>query len=195
MWGTGDDNKKKLASSRKRNHRYVANIFVISDPKNPETEGKVFLFTFGTKIFQMLKSCVNPEFEDQPKFNPFNMWKGANFRMKMKPIKKQRSYDLSTFDKCGPLADDATIEKIYSQLYSLDEFLDPTTFKSYDELIKKFNDITDSSATMNHSTNDEFNEFETKDSVGGETTSTDKYKSFLSKLKEPSDEEGDGLPF
>lgn len=135
----------------------------------------------------MLKSCVKPEFEDQPKFNPFNMWKGANFRMKMKPIKKQRSYDLSTFDKCGPLADDSTIEKIYSQLYPLDEFLDPSTYKTNDELLKKFNDIVNISPV----TSMEENTFETPShgSPFNENDTSSKYKSFLSKLKESSDKE------
>lgn len=187
LWNTGNETKKSLASSRKRNLRYVSNIYVISDPKNPESEGKVFLFTYGTKIYQMIKSCIKPEFADQKRFNPFHPWTGANFRMKIKPIKKQRSYDLSTFDQCGPLADDETLEKILNQVYSLDEFLDPTTYKPFEELQKRFNDV------VNSTVEDPVIEKEEETVVN--TKTEDKYSKFLEKFKDPKTVDDDDEVF
>ena len=42
---------KKLARKQKRKLTYIANIYVVKDPANPENEGKVFLYKFGKKIF------------------------------------------------------------------------------------------------------------------------------------------------
>ena len=190
LWNTGIESKKALASSRKRNYRYVANIFVVSDPKNPEKEGKVFLFAFGPKIFQMLKSCVEPEFEDQPRFNPFNLWSGANFRMKIKPVKKQRSYDASTFDVCSPFGNDEQIAKVCEQLYSLDEFLDPSTYLTDEEMTKKYNDVMFVSAEPR-----ETEGFDEVDQNVSTSNTAKKYDSFLSKFKEPALEDDDDIPF
>jgi len=188
LWNSGVESKKALASSRKRNYRYVSNIYVISDPKNPETEGKVYLFAYGSKIFQMLKSCVEPEFEDQPRFNPFNLWNGANFRMKIKPVKKQRSYDASSFDTSSPLGDDEFIAKICDKLYALDEFLDPSTYLTYEEMTKRYNDVM--AGPIETRTEEGFDEVETPSTP--ENTSK-KYDKFLSKFKEPTDDED--IPF
>ena len=43
LWNSGVESDKDIARSRKRQTRYVSNIMVISDPANPENEGKVFL--------------------------------------------------------------------------------------------------------------------------------------------------------
>lgn len=196
LWNTGDEAKKKLASSRKRNLRYVSNVYIISDPKNPEAEGKVFLYTYGTKIFQMLKSCTKPEFEDQLKFNPFNLWTGANFRMKIKPVKKQRSYDSSSFDKCGALADDETLSKICEHLYPLDEFLDPVNYQTNDFLQKKFNDVVNVQQTENDD-NDDSDEEKTFSKPVAD--SDNKYQQFLNKFKDAtpdgSESDDDDVPF
>ena len=49
LWNTGVDSDKEIARKRKRKLSYYSNIFVVSDPKHPENEGKVFLFKFGKK--------------------------------------------------------------------------------------------------------------------------------------------------
>ena len=96
LWQSGiEANRDIVSKHRKRQTKFVANIYVIQDPKNPEAEGKVFLFTFGPKILEKIKSCSQKEFPDSVPFNPFDFWKGANFRLKIKDVKGQRNYDSS----------------------------------------------------------------------------------------------------
>ena len=43
LWNTGIEANKEIARKQKRRLHYVSNIYVVSDPKNPDNEGKVFL--------------------------------------------------------------------------------------------------------------------------------------------------------
>ena len=71
----------------------------------------------------------------------FDYWKVQTFRLKVKNIKVRKdiypSYDDSSFDSPSVLSDDdKEIERIYKSCYSLREIIDPSNFKSYDELKK-----------------------------------------------------------
>ena len=59
LWNTGIEADKEIARKRKRKLQYYSNIFVVSDPKHPENEGKVFLFKFGKKIFDKITEAMN----------------------------------------------------------------------------------------------------------------------------------------
>ena len=71
----------------------MLNIYVVSDPSNPENEGKVFLYGYGAKIFEKIMDSMQPKFQDESPVNPFDMWKGANFKMKIANVAGYRNYD------------------------------------------------------------------------------------------------------
>lgn len=138
LWNSGNEKDKEIARKQKRRLHYISNIYVVKDPANPENEGKVFLYKYGKKIFDMLNSAMHPEFEDEDAVNPFDLWEGANFRLRMRNVEGYRNYDKSTFDETSALLDDdEDLEKIWLSEYSLQEFLDPKNFKSYEELSAK----------------------------------------------------------
>lgn len=145
LWNSGIESDKDVARARKRGTQFIANIYVISDKANPENEGKVFLYKFGKKIFDKISQALNPEFEDEESCNPFNMWEGANFRLKIRNVEKQRNYDKSEFEGKSALSnDDDELERIWNSEYSLKEFTDPASFKSYDVLKKEFISVLNS---------------------------------------------------
>jgi hypothetical protein len=115
---------------------------VVSDPANPRNEGKVFLFKYGKKIFDKLNEAMNPQFADEKALNPFDMWDGANFKIKIRNVDGYRNYDKSEFGIREPLNnDDDTLEQIWKTEYSLKDFLDPKNFKDYDTLKQKLNAV------------------------------------------------------
>lgn len=145
LWNsTSDDNspQRKQAREQKRRLTYIANVMIITDPKNPENEGQIRLFKFGKKIFDKITLAMNPQYQDEKPMNPFDLWNGANFKIKIRQVEGYRNYDLSSFDNPSALSsDDAELEKIWKSEYSLKEFTDPKNFKSYDELKAKLNAV------------------------------------------------------
>ena len=149
LWNTGVDSDKDIA--RKRKLSYYANILVVSDPKHPENEGKVFIFKFGKKIFDKITEAMQPEFDDETPINPFDFWKGANFKLKIRKVDGFWNYDKSEFEAVSQIKDsDDEIKTIWGKQYPLKPFLDPSNFKTYDELKEKLNRVitgTGNSAT------------------------------------------------
>jgi hypothetical protein len=130
LWNNGTDSGKDQARKQKRKLTYVANIYVVKDPANPENEGRVFLYKFGKKIFDKIT--------DEEAIDPFDFWQGANFKLKAKNVAGYRNYDSSEFARQDSLLeDDEAMEAIWKKEYSLEEFVAPDQFKSYDELKKR----------------------------------------------------------
>lgn len=86
---------------------------------------------------------MNPSFADEKPINPFDFWAGANFKLKIRQVEGYRNYDKSEFDSQSALldGDDEKLEAVYKQLHSLQEFLAPSNFKSYDELKRKLDSV------------------------------------------------------
>ena len=135
LWNSGVETDKEIARKQKRKLSYYSNIYVVSDSKNPHNEGKVFLFRYGKKIFDKLMAAMQPEFEDESPINPFDFWKGANFKLKIRKVDGYWNYDKSEFEATSAiLDDDSAIERIWKEQYSLADFTAPSNFKSYEEL-------------------------------------------------------------
>jgi hypothetical protein len=138
LWNRGDDAGKDQARKQKRRLGYITNVYVVKDPGNPKNEGKVFLHKFGAKIFEMLIRQMHPEFDDETPVNPFDLWEGTTFRMKIRDVAGWRNYDSSTFMQPSPLLkDDDELERVWKSQHSLTQFVTPDNFKSYDELKTK----------------------------------------------------------
>jgi len=136
LWNTGLEEDKQLVRQRKRRLHYVSNIYVISDPANPENEGKVFLYQYGKKIFDKIMDMMKPEFQDEEPVNPFHPYEGADFKLKIRNVEGYRNYDKSEFAVPGPLlgGDEDELGKVEKAIHPLYEFIDPKQYKSYEEL-------------------------------------------------------------
>ena len=135
LWNSGIEANKEIARKQKRRLTYFSNIFVVEDKANPQNEGKVHLFRYGKKIFDKISSLSNPEFEDETPTDVFNFWEGANFKLKIRKVEGFTNYDKAEFAKPTPLSEnDEDMERIWKQQYSLQDFLKPDNFKSYEEL-------------------------------------------------------------
>lgn len=144
LWNsTTDENspQRKQAKKQKRKLSYTCNILVVSDPKHPENEGKVFLFKFGKKIFDKIMDKARPTFEDEKPVNVFDFWEGANFKLRMRKKDGYTNYDESAFMEPSAIGDDDFIVGVAQSQYKLSEFLDRKNFKTYDELKKKLNEV------------------------------------------------------
>ena len=142
LWNRGDEAGKEQARKQKRRLTYISNIYVVDDPSNPDNNGKVFLYRYGKKIFDKIKEAMNPEFEDETAVNPFDLWEGAPLKLKIRKVEGYRNYDKSEFGASAPLSkNEESMETVWSTEYSLQEFVDPKLFKSYDELKEKLDRV------------------------------------------------------
>jgi hypothetical protein len=196
LWNNGTDAGKETARKQKRKLTYISNIYVVKDPVNPENEGKVFLFKYGKKIFDILTAAMQPEFEDEEAIDPFDFWQGANFKLKAKNVAGFRNYDSSEFAAVSPLLDDDdALEGLWKKQFSLAEIVAADQFKTYDELKKRLQNVL-RVASSRPSDPEVFEEETTRGSV---RELEDLSEGLGSRTKEPvslaSDEDDDALSY
>jgi hypothetical protein len=156
LWNsTGDDDSpaRKQARAQKRKLSYYANVLIVSDPKHPENEGKVKIFKFGKKIFDKIMDKARPTFEDEDPVNVFDLWEGADFKLRMRKVEGYPNYDQSAFAAPSPVmgVDEKKILDVVNSQHKLSEFLDKKNFKTYDELARKLASVLNTEAPVNKS--------------------------------------------
>lgn len=157
-WKSNTEKGIQLARARKRKLSYIANVLVLRDKAHPENEGKVFLMKFGQQIHSKIVAAMNPQEGDEletpvPAFNPFDMWGGANFLLKIITKKtgndKNLNFEQSKFMTPSELydGDDARLEEVYNSEHKLSPFVNKGNFNTYDALKEKFNKIAGNKQT------------------------------------------------
>lgn len=138
LWNTGIESDKEIARRQKRRMHYIANVLIVSDPKHPENNGTVRLFKFGKKIFDKIMDKARPTFEDETPVNVFDLWEGADFKLRMRQVEGYPNYDQSVFAESSAItADENRLLDIVNSQHLLSEFMDRKNFKSFEELSRK----------------------------------------------------------
>lgn len=158
LWNTELKENQDIVRKRKRQQSYHSNIMVINDPKNPDNDGKVFLFRYGAKIFQKIMESIQPEFEDETPMNPFDLWSGADFKLKIRMVEGYRNYDKSEFSKSSALldGDDVLLEQVWKKEHSLKEIIAPDKFKTHEEIVRRFNMVVNAQEPISDKNEIEF---------------------------------------
>lgn len=144
LWGKlfnlGTDEAKLEAKNFSRKIKFMANIKVIKDPANPQNEGKIFLWEFGTKLKDKFMQALNPseaeiQMGEEPK-QLFNPLRGCNIKLKIKKAAGFLNYDDTEIMGVSSVYDSPEEAKadIIENAYKLSEFLQPEAFETYEEL-------------------------------------------------------------
>lgn len=191
LWNTGSKSNQDIVRDRKRKLSYYSNIYVVQDKAHPENEGKVFLYKYGKKIFDKISAAMQPEFDDETPIDPFDFWKGANFKLKITKKDGYWNYDKSEFGEISALSDDDDVmESIWKKTYSLVEFTDPEKMKTYEQLNTRLKAVLGKKPVQqDESFEDEDNEREVAVSQGKSTGSS------TSVSGSSSDDEDDTLSY
>ena len=138
LWNAGAEGSPQRDQARKQKRKlsYYSNIYVVKDSANPSNEGKVFLYRYGKKIFDKIMESMQPAFEDETPVNPFDFWKGADFKLKITRVAGFWNYDKSEFAEPSTLGEfsDKELEAIWKEEHSLAAFTADDQFKSYEDL-------------------------------------------------------------
>jgi hypothetical protein len=98
------------------------------------------LYKYGKKIHDKILAAMKPEFQDETPVNVFDLWEGANFKLKIKKVAGFWNYDSSEFDSVAAISsDDNELEALYNKEHSLEAFTSKSEFKSYDDLQRRLN--------------------------------------------------------
>ena len=155
LWNSGSEQNKDIARKYKRRLHYYSNVYVVSDPANPENDGKVFLYKYGQKIFDKIKDLMNPQFEGEEPCEPFDLYEGANFKLRAKQVAGFRNYDSSEFAQSAQLLDsDDKLEKVWDSQYSLQSLVALDQFKTYEELSARLNIVLGGSVARDNDENE-----------------------------------------
>jgi len=142
------ESDKEVGKKRARKQNWVSNIMVVNDPFDSENNGKVFLYRYGYRIYQKLEAQMFPsdidlEDDDFVQFMPFDLFEGADFKLKIKDAKISKdlvpNYDDSAFSAPKAILKgvESKIDEIMEQVYDLAEFTDPKHFPTIEETIKQ----------------------------------------------------------
>jgi hypothetical protein len=146
----GDEQLKNFVRNRKRHTKYYANALIIKDSVTPEHEGKVMIYEFGAQVYKKIKSAAKPEFEDEESIDAFDLWTGADFKIKIvgneMPTKSGTpkivpNYENSSFATSSEFApgDDTRKEELFNSTFDLTEL---AKVKTFDELANRFKKVT-----------------------------------------------------
>ena len=143
LWNTGNEEDRETVRKQKRRLHYVVNILVVSDPSSPQNEGKVFKYQFGKKIFDKIQDLMQPQFPGETPVDPFDVWEGADFQLKIRNYEGYRNYDKSEFKSPSPLfdGDEVQLQAVLNQLHDITEYVDPENYKTYDQLQTKLFEV------------------------------------------------------
>jgi hypothetical protein len=136
LYKHGTEEEKAKASKVIRRENWLANIYVINDPKNPDNNGKVKLLRFGKQLHKIITEAIDGEDADEFGARIFDLSEnGCSLKIKVERQGDYPTYVSSRFSsptKIKGMDDDRT-EEILGSKIALD-----TVFpvKTYDELKK-----------------------------------------------------------
>jgi hypothetical protein len=125
---TGTDSEKESAKVLSRKEGWLVNVYVISDPTNPENEGKVKILRYGRELAKIIESAL--EGDDSQEFGVekvFDVIGGSTLRIKCenrtekgRAASKMVTYASSKFLGTSALdLDEVDLEKIYDDIHDL----------------------------------------------------------------------------
>ena len=153
---TGTESEKEAAKVLSRKEAWMVNVYVVSDPTNPENEGKVKILRYGKELAKIIESAL--EGDDSAEFGVekvFDVQNGSTLRIKCENRsgkdrggKQMVTYAASKF--LAPSALDVTeakLEEIYNSVHDLKAVNKQTTPAEMQRLLDEhfFNLTTGSS--------------------------------------------------
>jgi len=125
---TGTESEKESARVLSRKEAWMVNVYVVSDPENPENEGKVKILRYGKELAKIIESAL--EGDDADEFGVekvFDVANGSTLRIKCESrtgsgrgAKQMVTYASSKFLAPSKLElSEAQVEEVYNSVHDL----------------------------------------------------------------------------
>jgi hypothetical protein len=146
IYKQGSPEEKERGKALRRNESHLVNVYVISDPTNPENEGKVKIMRYGNQLHKIIRNAIDGDDAEEFGAKIFDLSEnGCNFRIKCEKKSEKGGkqefveYTASRFLSPSRIEglDPQKISQIYDSLHDLASVF-PT--KKYDELKAALNE-------------------------------------------------------
>lgn len=137
VYRSGSDAEKEQSKILRRNENWLVNAYVISDPTNPENEGKIKILRYGKQLDKIITDAMSGDDAKYFGHRIFDLSEnGCDFRIKVdKNEGGYATYVSSKFLPAGPINGVSNngdkINEIYDGVKQLDTIFEN---KSYEEL-------------------------------------------------------------
>jgi hypothetical protein len=121
----------------KRNESWLANVFVVKDPTNPENEGKVKILRYGKQLNKIITDAISGDESDEFGAKIFDLSEnGCSFKIKVEQNEGgYPTYVSSKFMSPSKLEGVSDIDELYTQVADLDKIFNHKTYEEISELL------------------------------------------------------------
>lgn len=139
-----DEEKSRAKEHLKRKENWMVNVYVVSDPKNPENNGTIKVLRYGRQLNKVIESAISGDDAAEYGAKIFDLSEnGCSLRIKAELVSdkpgapKYPTYTASKFLSPGAIdgLDENKINEIYENIYDLQTFLDHKSTEELKEVI------------------------------------------------------------
>jgi len=133
VWASKNEKLIEQSKPLRKTEKWLYNAYVISDPTNPENNGKVKILNSGTQLQKIIQSAIDGDDSQEFGFRIFDLSEnGCNLRIKVEKNEGgYPTYVSSRFMSPSKIEGLDDMDSVYESVKSLDSFFQR---KTYDEL-------------------------------------------------------------
>jgi hypothetical protein len=145
-YNTGSQEEKNKLRDISRKENWMVNAYVVSDPTNPENEGKVKIIRYGKELAKIINAAIDGDDSDEFGVKIFDIAAGCSFKIKCESRtggptgnRMMITYTSSKFMSPSKLdgITDSKLEEIYNGVFELDKFIKPKTSAELQRLLEQ----------------------------------------------------------
>lgn len=135
VYQTKNEVKIKEIGPIRRDEKWLANVYVVKDPTNPDNQGQVKILRFGKQIYNIISEAISGDDAEEFGARIFDLSdKGCNLRIKVEENDGgYAKYTMSKFMSPSALEGAPDLEEIYASCKNLETLQE---HKSYDDIQK-----------------------------------------------------------
>lgn len=131
-----DEEKERAKANLRRKENWMVNVYVVSDPKNPENNGTIKVLRYGRQLNKIIEAAISGDDASEYGAKIFDLSEnGCNLRIKAELVSdkpgapKYPTYTASKFLSPGPVdgLDEDKIAETYDSIFDLQTMIEHKT--------------------------------------------------------------------
>ena len=138
VYQTKDEAKIKEINPIRRDEKWLANVYVVKDPTNPDNQGQVKILRFGKQIYNIIDQAMSGDDAEEFGARIFDLSdKGCNLRIKVDENQGgYANYTTSKFMSPSALEGAPNVDEIYAACKNLESLQEHKSCEDIQKLLK-----------------------------------------------------------